>query len=139
MLFFVEPPRDALDSLVLSQVDLESLDCFEQTDFMPFDPIAKRTEGSITDTSTNEKYKTTKGAPHVIVALTKNEEVKGKCMDDVTFLGMRGIRSLAVAKTDMNGKHYCSCNRLPFSSPSPDTFLFFYFLLLFIYFFLLLC
>ena len=62
-LYIVEPPRDALDSLILSQVDLESLENLEQTDFTPFDPIMKRTEGSITDPVTNEKYKTTKGAP----------------------------------------------------------------------------
>lgn len=101
---FLEPPRDALDSLILSQVDLESLENVEQTEFIPFDPIAKRTEGSITDTLTGEKFKTTKGAPHVIIQLSNNEGMKKKCADDVISFGMRGIRSLAVAKTDQNGK-----------------------------------
>ena len=128
-LSFVEPPRDALDSLILSQVDLESLENLEQTDFTPFDPIMKRTEGSITDPVTNEKYKTTKGAPHVIIGLTKNEAVKSQCMNDVTFLGMRGIRSLAVAKSDQNGKY----NRLrtrfsSFASPYISFCLFVFFL-----------
>ena len=130
-LYFVEPPRDALDSLILSQVDLESLENLEQTDFTPFDPIMKRTEGSITDPVTNEKYKTTKGAPHVIIGLTKNEAVKSQCMNDVTFLGMRGIRSLAVAKTDQNGKY----NRLRtrFSSFAASPYISFCFFVFFLF------
>jgi H+-transporting ATPase len=34
-----EPPRDALDRLVLGQADLDSLDTVEQLEYMPFDPI----------------------------------------------------------------------------------------------------
>jgi hypothetical protein len=67
---------------------------------MPFDPIVKRTEGSVLDKSINKKYKTTKGAPHIILKLTHNEEVIRKCEADVTSLGQRGIRALAVAKTN---------------------------------------
>ena len=40
-----EPPRDALDTLTLNAVDLRSLDSIEQLDYMPFDPVLKRTEG----------------------------------------------------------------------------------------------
>ena len=41
-----EPARDALDQLTLSAADVASLDVLvEQTDFMPFDPTVKRTEG----------------------------------------------------------------------------------------------
>ena len=47
-----EPPRDALDTLTLSQADLASLNTIEQTDFLPFDPITKRTEGTLRDTVT---------------------------------------------------------------------------------------
>jgi len=95
-----EPPRDALDTLTLGQADLKSLDCIQQLDYMPFDPIVKRTEGSVLDKSINKKYKTTKGAPHIILKLTHNEEVIRKCEADVTSLGQRGIRALAVAKTN---------------------------------------
>ena len=141
-----EPPRDALDTLTLSQADLASLNTIEQTDFLPFDPITKRTEGTLRDTVTGvsslllstlswflfvylrclfhvvnsqrskinkiifilnritgEKYRTTKGAPHIIMELTRNEGVKRRCEADVTSLGLRGIRALAVAKTDDNG------------------------------------
>ena len=40
-----EPPRDALDTLTLSAVDLRSLNSIDQLDYMPFDPVLKRTEG----------------------------------------------------------------------------------------------
>lgn len=36
-----EPPRDALDTLVLGAVDMPSMVGVEQTDFMPFDPTVK--------------------------------------------------------------------------------------------------
>jgi H+-transporting ATPase len=56
-----EPPKDALDKLVLKSVHMASLNHIEQLSFMPFDPVVKRTEASVHDTKTGEKYKTTKG------------------------------------------------------------------------------
>jgi len=98
-----EPARDALDTMVLGQADLKSLDAVEQLDYMPFDPIVKRTEGTIRDLKTGKTFKTTKGAPHVILKLTTDEEVKHRCESDVTKLGTRGILALAVARTDDSG------------------------------------
>merc|ERR1711975_104522 len=52
-----EPARDALDKLVLgcetnpNGVDLKSMECMEQFDYLPFDPIIKRTQGTVKDTS----------------------------------------------------------------------------------------
>jgi H+-transporting ATPase len=97
-----EPPRDALDTMVLGQADLKSLDHIEQIDFVPFDPIVKRTEATVRDRKTGKTYKTTKGAPHVLLKLCKNADVHHHCEMDVTALGKRGIRSLAVAKTNDN-------------------------------------
>lgn len=101
-----EPPRDALDTMTLSRADLASLSDIEQLDFMPFDPVVKRTEGTLKNTKTGETFKTTKGAPHVLLKLTKNEEIHHRVHDDVRALGERGIRSLAVARTDVNGEWY---------------------------------
>jgi H+-transporting ATPase len=93
-----------LDLLILSHADIKSLGNVEQTDFMPFDPTVKRTEGTIRDLVTGQDYKTTKGAPHVIMMLSNNEVVNKKCEADVTSFGLRGVRCLAVAKTDQEGK-----------------------------------
>merc|ERR1719218_48692 len=59
-----EPPRDALDTLTLNSVDMPSMSAVEQLAYMPFDPIVKRTEGTVKEIATGKVYKTTKGAPH---------------------------------------------------------------------------
>merc|ERR1719395_333440 len=109
-----EPARDALDKLVLGTetnphgVDLASMECIEQLDYLPFDPIIKRTEGTVIDTSkkidNGAKFKTSKGAPQVLLKLVKgtggcDEAMAKKIENDVTELGKRGIRAIAVAKT----------------------------------------
>merc|ERR1711976_80187 len=113
-----EPARDALDKLVLgcaenpNGVDLPSMECMDQLDYLPFDPIIKRTEGTVVDTSKKidggRKFKTSKGAPQVLLKLVKgsggcSEELAKKIEDDVTELGKRGIRAIAVAKTSSLG------------------------------------
>ena len=53
-----EPPRDALDRLILTSagVDLQELsDAVDQLEYVPFDPIVKRTEGTVRDKRTGEK------------------------------------------------------------------------------------
>ena len=42
-----EPPRDALDTLVLGSADVAALEQHQQVDYQPFDPTTKRTEGTI--------------------------------------------------------------------------------------------
>merc|ERR1711871_514702 len=113
-----EPARDALDKLVLgcdtnpNGVDLASMECMEQLDYLPFDPIIKRTEGTVVDTSKKidggAKFKTSKGAPQVLLKLVKgsggcDDALAKKIEHDVTELGKRGIRAIAVAKTTSIG------------------------------------
>ena len=99
-----EPARDALDTLVLNTADISSLDLIvEQTAFMPFDPTVKRTEATLQEKATGKSFKTTKGAPHVISKLIKNQAVRSAVAQDVHMLGSRGIRALAVARTDDQG------------------------------------
>merc|ERR1719395_115604 len=76
-----EPARDALDKLVLgcdtnpNGVDLKSMECMEQLDYLPFDPIIKRTEGTVKDKSgklnNGASFKTSKGAPQVLLKLVQ--------------------------------------------------------------------
>jgi H+-transporting ATPase len=98
-----EPARDALDRLTLGNVKMELLDSFEQLEYVPFDPQFKRTEGTVKDTRTGETFKTSKGAPHIILGLMGNDPADNVVRDaverDVARLGEKGIRSLAVART----------------------------------------
>jgi H+-transporting ATPase len=104
-----EEARDALDRLTLGCVDMKSLDAVVQTAYMPFDPIVKRTEGTVIENGST--FKTTKGAPNIILSLCVNSDdgasaasVADQVNEDVRQLGERGIRSLAVAKTNAQGK-----------------------------------
>lgn len=118
-----EPPRDALDTLVLTSVDLASLEAYEQLDFMPFDPTQKRTEGTVKHKETGKSFKTSKGAPHIILKLVEDPQVHHAVETKVTGFGTRGIRCLAVARTtneDMN--KWEMCGLLTFlDPPRPDT------------------
>merc|ERR1719217_2020751 len=131
-----EPARDALDKLVLgcdtnpNGVDLKSMDCIEQLDYLPFDPVIKRTEGTVKDTSGKynggQKFQTSKGAPQVLLKLVDgaggiDAATKKKVETDVTELGKRGIRAIAVAKTDTSGVWRMQGLLTFLDPPRPDT------------------
>jgi H+-transporting ATPase len=131
-----EPARDALDKLVLgcdtnpNGVDLKSMECIEQLDYLPFDPIIKRTEGTVKDTSRKinggERFKTSKGAPQVLLKLVEgvggcDAALKKQIETDVTNLGKRGIRAIAVAKTDERGTWKMMGLLTFLDPPRPDT------------------
>jgi hypothetical protein len=117
-----EPPRDALDTLVLTSAKLEECNKYEQIDFMPFDPTIKRTEGTLRGPD-GKVFKTTKGAPHIILKLIEvdQEEVTKRVNWKVMDLGRRGIRSLAVAQTNDEGKWQMLGILTFLDPPRPDT------------------
>jgi len=83
--------REVNDRLQQALADYESLA------FMPFDPRVKRTESTVRVKSTGRIFKVTKGAPHVLEALEKDEHKAHKMMAKVTELGEDGIRAVAIA------------------------------------------
>ena len=117
-----EPPKDALDTLVLNAVNIDALNDYEQTDHMPFDPSIKRTESTIKEKNGNV-FKVTKGAPHVVLELSSNKSTIGKEVEQhVLELAHRGIRSLAVARTKDNSNDFEFIGILTFlDPPRPDT------------------
>jgi hypothetical protein len=95
-------------------------------DFLPFDPTIKRTEGTVRNTKTGEEFKTTKGAPHILMDLLSDRDtkVKEKVESEVVRFGEMGIRTLAVAKMDlMDGRNeWKMIGLLTFlDPPRPDT------------------
>jgi len=121
-----EPPRDALDRLTLGSVKMALLEKYEQLDFLPFDPTIKRTEGTIRNTQTGEEFKTTKGAPHVILNLLSPSEhqVREAVEGDVARFGESGIRCMAIAKMDLKdgNNQWKMMGLLTFlDPPRPDT------------------
>ena len=121
-----EPAKDAIDQLVLSSADVGRLDAFEQLGFEPFDPRLKRNEATVRDAATGEAFKVTKGAPHVVAALLppEDESVREAVEEATARLAQRGIRTLAVARTeaDVEPERWRLLGLLTFlDPPRPDT------------------
>ena len=115
-----EPPRDALDTLVLGSANLAALADVTQTEYVPFDPTTKRTEGTIRMPN-GDTFKVTKGAPHILCRLLNDPDLVHRVEEDVHRLGERGIRCLAVGKTDKSG-NWKMLGLLTFlDPPRPDT------------------
>ena len=96
-----EEDQDTIDTAVLSGVkDKRALDGMEIVHFQPFDPVHKRTEASV-KRADGKTFRTTKGAPQVILALAANAaDVEAAVDDAVNAFAKRGFRSLGVARTD---------------------------------------
>jgi H+-transporting ATPase len=88
---------------ILRRSDYDLLELYEQLSYIPFHPMTKRTEGTITDKLKDKTFKTSKGAQHIIMQLLPvDDPAKDKIEADVARLGESGIRTLAVAFTEPN-------------------------------------
>ncbi|WP_291523738.1 plasma-membrane proton-efflux P-type ATPase [Acidithiobacillus sp.] len=119
-----EEDADAIDIAVINglQNREEKLKPFEQTRFVPFDPVSKRTEAAIKTTDGNT-FKVTKGAPQVIIDLAEligaDKEKADKLVEDNAA---RGFRTLGVARSDDDGKTWDFLGILPmFDPPREDS------------------
>eukprot|EP00930_Biecheleria_cincta_P045366 TRINITY_DN31277_c0_g1_i1.p1 TRINITY_DN31277_c0_g1~~TRINITY_DN31277_c0_g1_i1.p1 ORF type:complete len:902 (-),score=173.08 TRINITY_DN31277_c0_g1_i1:106-2811(-) len=121
---WLEPPKDALDTLVFGAVDCKALTDmgFVQTDYIPFDHTLKRTE-SVVKTPEGKSIKFMKGAPDVVLELCKGnvQQVRNSVEKKVLDFAKRGIRCLGVAQAEEGGE-YCFQGILTFlDPPRPDT------------------
>jgi H+-transporting ATPase len=96
--------KDAIDLAVISGLDnADVLKAYEQTRFVPFDPVGKRTEAEIRDEK-GAAFKVTKGAPQVILALAHVQGTDAERADKlIGELATKGYRTLGVARTDDGG------------------------------------
>jgi H+-transporting ATPase len=96
-----EEDEDPIDLAVIGGVpDKSRLENYQVLDFMPFDPVHKRTAATVKD-SDGKEFKVTKGAPQVIIDLAKDDdEVKSRASKAVDTFAEKGYRSLGVARAD---------------------------------------
>jgi len=96
--------NDTIDLAVLGGLkDKDSLKAYEVVHFQPFDPVHKRTEATVKGKD-GKTFKTTKGAPQVILALSANAgKVKTAVDKAVDEFAARGFRSLGVARSEGDG------------------------------------
>ena len=115
--------RDAIDTAVIAALkDQSALQSWKQSRFVPFDPVTKRTEATVTDSSGNTVV-VAKGAPQAIVDLAKpGADVAGKVADTVSDLAARGSRALGVARSTDGGSSWSLLGILPmFDPPREDS------------------
>ncbi len=114
---------DVIDGAVLSCLkDKEQLKNFTVEKFIPFDPVKKRTEATITS-SDGKTIKACKGAPQIILDLCHPDQaVSDQVERGVEELASRGFRTLGVAKVDGDGENWQFLGLIPlFDPPRDDT------------------
>ncbi|HEU5247365.1 MAG TPA: plasma-membrane proton-efflux P-type ATPase [Candidatus Udaeobacter sp.] len=96
--------NDPIDLAVMAGLkDPAILKSYQQEQYVPFDPVAKRTEATIKDTS-GKLFRVTKGAPQVILALAKlSGSDLEKASNTVNSLASRGYRTIGVAVAQADG------------------------------------
>ena len=96
--------KDPIESAIFAAVkDSNATASYEQTAFIPFDPVAKRSEATIKDTG-GLIFKVSKGMPPVIFKLANlSPEDTKKALSIVNEFAEKGYRTLATARTNDNG------------------------------------
>jgi H+-transporting ATPase len=113
--------RDAIDEAVIGGLqDQDILKACSLMKFIPFDPIRKRTEATITEG--DKTFKVAKGAPQVILQLcVMDDETHDRVQQNVDELAARGFRTLGVARAD-DMEHWTFLGILPlFDPPREDS------------------
>ncbi|KAI9592078.1 H(+)-ATPase [Syncephalis fuscata] len=98
-----DPIEKAVRTAAIEQVDIlnnvdktHEIPGYKVTSFLPFNPDTKRTQATVTNTTTGEQFRVSKGAPQVIVKLVGGHDAAVLAVND---LARRGLRALGVART----------------------------------------
>jgi H+-transporting ATPase len=93
---------DPIDTAVLAAAGINGRQSAEVLDFVPFDPVHKRTEATVR--LGTRTFSVTKGAPQVILALADDgPAVEEEVQKTIRRIASRGYRSLGVARSDDAG------------------------------------
>ena len=94
--------RDPIDTAVLAAAPAPAGTSEHRvTDFVPFDPVTKRTEAAVR--GDGAEFKVTKGAPQVIAGLCAGDPAVAQMSTTAEEFAARGYRSLGVARSDSGG------------------------------------
>jgi H+-transporting ATPase len=109
--------QDAIDLAVLAGLDdPKILARYDQVEFVPFDPVSKRTEAKVKDPD-GKTFKVTKGAPQVILELCHPpSELVNKANVKVYEFAQQGYRTLGVGRCD-DGDSWRFLGILPLYDP----------------------
>ncbi len=117
-----EEDKDPIDLAVIGALkDPALLNGYRQVAYIPFDPVAKRTEATIADAA-GKQFRVSKGMPPVIFELAGiSGDDLARAQQAVSDYAAKGYRALAAARTDDDGK-WVMLGILPmFDPPRPDS------------------
>lgn len=101
--------KDAIDETICKAVDPLALQQYDQNEFVPFDPVSKRTESVVTSRRTGMSMRCVKGAPQVLFDSLGAEFPHGtreRVMQEVEALASRGLRSVGVCTVNEGVGHF---------------------------------
>ncbi|GBE03734.1 calcium-transporting ATPase 1 [bacterium BMS3Abin09] len=99
---------------------MDELTHYQQIKFVPFDPVSKRTEATVT--SGDETFLVTKGAPQVILELCGEEIDQQEALGRVEGFAEEGFRTIGVARKKPEDKHFDYIGLIPlFDPPREDS------------------
>ncbi len=100
-----EEDRDAIDMAVINGLkDPKLPGAYMQVNFVPFDPVGKRTEAEVRGAD-DVLFKVTKGAPQVVLDLCNpGEDLAREVNSRVDAYAAKGFRALGVARTGPDGQ-----------------------------------
>ncbi|XES77918.1 MAG: plasma-membrane proton-efflux P-type ATPase [Candidatus Bathyarchaeia archaeon] len=103
-----EENHDPIDDAVIAKAKTmkavtDVLGKYEVEAFKPFDPVSKRTEATV-KASDGSTFKVSKGAPQVVLALSKNkDELEATINQTVDAFASKGQRALGISRGDAQG------------------------------------
>jgi H+-transporting ATPase len=111
---------DAIDQAIYARVGAQADQGYTQLEFVPFDPVRKRTEATIEHNGT--KFKVMKGEPDTVLSLCGTPGGEDKVIEE---LASKGYRVIAVAKDEGDGWKFGGLIPLydPLRSDSKETIL----------------
>ncbi len=116
-----EENNDAIDLAIIGSLKERSvMDSCTQLEFIPFDPVSKRTESQV-KMADGKIVRYTKGAPQVIIEMsTLDKEQEAKASATVKEFASRGYRTLGVATSTDDGTSWIFSGIIPMFDPPRD-------------------
>ena len=113
--------RDAIDTAVIAALkDTTRCRPTVQTNFVPFDPVSKRTAATVADRSRNDVHGRQRRAAGDRRPRQPATDVTAQVENAVAELADKGYRALGVARSDDDGKTWSLLGILPMFDPPRD-------------------
>lgn len=95
--------RSPIDSVVVSSLSADRFKGYQELEFIPFNPVSRRTEARISGHG-GDNFRATNGAPDALLELCSSPPEERKRVEEAVLgLAKRGLRSLGVARGGKGG------------------------------------